>query len=75
MQLGIHETAEWQHRWRRPVHLFVDAASTPARAAAVIFTRDQVFYIVMEMPQQLLDLFQARQDSQITGLERSFQLR
>ncbi len=43
-QLGMHETAEWQHRWRRPVHLFVDAASTPARAQRLLYSRVIKFF-------------------------------
>jgi hypothetical protein len=52
----------------RPCRLYVDAASTPARLAAVLFIDGQVLYTDVEPTQQIMEQLAARRDKQITSL-------
>ena len=49
-------------------HLFVDAASTPARVAAVLFVDGQIVYTDVAPDPRLLQCFLERGDKQITTL-------
>ena len=66
---NVTERRAWNGSDRRPCRLFVDAASTPARLAAVLFIDGQVFYSDAAPTQQLMEQLAARRDKQITSLE------
>jgi hypothetical protein len=62
-----------EHAWvkagGRPVHLFCDAAGSPARVAAFAWCDGVIEYTDCEPPQELVTLFADRADKQIMGLE------
>lgn len=70
----VLETNVTEHRpWEmmseeRVCRLFVDAASTPPRCAAVLFIDGRVLYTDVAPNKQLLDQLAARNDKQITSL-------
>lgn len=65
---GVTETKPWTEGGRARAHIFVDAASTPARCAAVLFCDDEVWYTDGPPSTRLLDQLAARRDNQITSL-------
>lgn len=65
----ISETNAWLEDDSPPCHMFVDAASTPPRCAAVLVINRQVFYTDVKPPQSLMEKFCKRRDKQITTLE------
>ena len=70
LDLRLQQKVPWALPCTRPVQLFCDARGTPPRLAAVIYTHDgESFFTDMVPPQQLLDFFLDRRDSQICGLE------
>ena len=70
LSLQVHQSRPWVLQALRPVQIFCDAASSPARLAAVVFTEDgRTFYTDCAPPQALLQFFASRADKQICGLE------
>ena len=70
LQNEITEVRAW-HQSNTPIcHMFVDAASTPARCAAVLFIGNQVLYTDAAPCSELMGLFCERGDKQIMGLAR-----
>ena len=67
--LQVAETREWVCRPEPVAHLFLDAASTPARCAAVLFIDGDIMHTDAAPSREMLDCFQQRNDKQITGLE------
>ena len=65
----LSETREWSSEHDTPVFLFVDAASTPARCAAVFAGGGDFSYTAMDPPAKLLAQLKSRNDNQITSLE------
>ena len=65
----ISELREWRHASDQPVCLFVDAASTPARCAAVLAAEGRFSYTALDPPSWLLGQLKERKDNQITSLE------
>ncbi len=55
---------------RPPCHMFVDAASTPPRCAAVLAVDGVFLYTDVEPPLRLMEWFRERADKQITSLVR-----
>ena len=51
------------------VELFCDARGSPPRLAAVLFADGRIQYTDLETPEELLKLFEAREDAQIMGQE------
>ena len=66
----VAETWEYFHHDDELCHLFLDAASTPPRCAAVLFANQQILYTDVEPPEWLMEQFQSRNDKQITTLVR-----
>ena len=64
----LSETREWSSEHDTPVYLFVDAASTPARCAAVLAAGGAFSYTAAAPPKWLLDRLKERKDNQITRL-------
>ena len=69
LALDISELREWQHVDNGVCHLFVDAASSPARCAAVLFDNGDVSYTDAAPNDAMWALLRDRRDKQITGLE------
>lgn len=67
--MSISETREWKAVESRPCHLFVDAASSPARCAAILFHSGGISYTDAAPNDAMWSLFCQRRDKQITGLE------
>lgn len=67
---GITEERQWQLLDAPPCRLFVDAASSPARLAAVLFCDGWVYYSDGPPSQKVLDQLAKRDDKQITSLVR-----
>ena len=65
---GVSELRQWYEAELRPCHLFVDAASTPARCAAVLFLDGEVLYTDGPPAQCLMSQFVSRGDKQIMTL-------
>lgn len=66
---SISETRSWAPDCSWPCHVFVDAASTPPRCAAVLFVGSRIWYTDVEPSQSLMSQFMARRDKQIMTLE------
>ena len=69
LRLEISETREWQHVDNGACHLFVDAASSPARCAAVLFHSGGIAYTDAAPNDAIWAMLKDRRDKQITGLE------
>ena len=69
LRLGIAQKRYWDVAQRPPVHLFCDAAGSPARLAAVLWLDGRVLYSDCPPPPSILAAFSARADRQIMGLE------
>jgi hypothetical protein len=69
LRLQIAETREWVCGPEPVAHLFLDAASTPARCAAVLFLDGDIMHTDAAPSKEMLDCFKHRNDNQITGLE------
>jgi hypothetical protein len=65
----VSELREWNMSSDKPVFLFVDAASTPARCAAVLASEGHFSYTAMDPPSAMLVQLKERRDNQITSLE------
>ena len=69
LTLAICELRDWEQVDRGVCHLFVDAASSPARCAAVLFHCDGIAYTDAAPNAAMWNLLMNRRDKQITGLE------
>ena len=70
LSLQIYVERPWAWPSSRPVQIFCDAAGSPARLAAIIFTEDgQTLYTDAEPPPPVLEFFIDRADNQICSLE------
>ena len=49
-------------------HLFVDAATTPPKCAAVLFANRRIYYTDATPPVELMNTFKVRGDKQVTTL-------
>jgi len=64
----VSETVQWQEVHERLCHVFVDAASTPARLAGVLFIDGDVHYFDGAPKEKLMATLQKRNDNQIMSL-------
>ncbi len=64
----VSEMRPWVEDSNPPVHLFVDAASTPPRCAAVLVANGEFLYTAMPPPQSLMAQLKERDDNQIMSL-------
>jgi hypothetical protein len=72
LQQNVTEYRQWETAVvERVCRLFVDAASTPPKCAAVLCIDGHILYTDLEPSWQLLDKLAARNDKQITSLVRS----
>ena len=69
LELDIVEERSWYAPELPPVHLYVDARSTPPRCAAVLFINGKTLYCDGEPHAGIMRWFQSRADGQITSLE------
>ena len=69
LQSQIAKTRAWDRIVEPACHMFLDAASTPARCAAVLFIDGRILHTDAAPSKAMLGQFQARNDNQITGLE------
>ena len=69
LKRNLAELRAWKEPVKRPVHLFCDAAGSPAHLGAVLFDGEQCLWTHMSPPENVLNNFRARQDNQIMGLE------
>ena len=69
LELDIVEERSWYAPELPPVHLYVDARSTPPRCAAVLFINGKTLYCDGEPHADIMRWFQSRADGQITSLE------
>ena len=70
LSLQVLQVRPWTWPQSRPVQIFCDAAGSPARLAAIVFTEDgRSLYTDIAPPQSLLDYFVDRRDNQICSLE------
>ena len=65
---GVCEVRPWSEAARPPCHLYVDAASTPARCAAVLLRDGEIWYSDGAPSSGVTKQLTARQDKQITSL-------
>lgn len=68
-ELELAEEHTWEKSKEQPIHLFCDAASTPARLAAVAWIDGAVEFADCAPPAELVGLLETRFDNQIMGLE------
>ena len=69
LSLGIAEAIPWHNELSTPVHLFVDAASTPPRCAAVLVVDGVYHYTDVRPPMHWFVCLNERNDNQIMSLE------
>jgi hypothetical protein len=69
LQQRVTELREWEQTIVPACHMFLDAASTPARCAAILFIDGRRLYTDAAPSEAMLRQFQSRNDNQITGLE------
>ena len=70
LSMQVVQVRPWIWPSSRPVQIYCDAAGSPARLAAIVFTEDgRAFYSDVAPPQSLLDYFTDRSDNQICSLE------
>ena len=67
--MGVAEAVPWHTELSCPVHLFVDAASTPPRCAAVLVVDGVFHYTDVRPPQEWFGCLNWRNDNQIMTLE------
>ena len=70
----VCEARQWSEAELPPCHLYVDAASTPARCAAVLLRDGEILYSDGAPSRGLTRQLTARQDKQITSLVSAFWL-
>ena len=69
LSMGIAEEVPWHGVVSKPVHLFVDAASTPPRCAAVLVVDGVFLYTDVRPPNDWFANLNTRSDNQIMTLE------
>ena len=69
LQMQLCERRPWNHNDLSVVQLFVDARGTPAHLGAVAVIDDRAYFADWAPTDQILSMFQTRNDSQIMGLE------
>ena len=69
LKQDIVQEKPWKTVSSPPAHLFVDARSTPARCAAVLFIDGRTLYTDGAPAERLMEQFQERSDNQIMSLE------
>jgi len=70
LERGISENRAWCQSAEPIGRLFVDAASTPARCAGVLFADGQILYTDVEPDSALMASLENRGDNQIMSLVR-----
>lgn len=65
---GVSEARPWKQCEQPPCRLFVDAASTPARLAGVLFCDGRVHYFDGAPSDRVMEQLARRSDKQITSL-------
>lgn len=65
---NVSEFRPWEKTESKACRLFVDAASTPPRCAAVLFIDGRICFTDVKPSAQLMSQLQARKDNQITSL-------
>ena len=65
---GVCEELSWDDSQTPLCHMFVDAASNPARCAAVLVIDGEVFYTDVAPDDELMSQLAARRDNQIMAL-------
>jgi hypothetical protein len=68
-ELDLAQEFAWELSHGQPVHLFCDAASTPARLAAVAWIDGVIGYTDCPPPPAMLAVLAKRKDNQIMALE------
>ena len=68
----VSETKSWSEPSPKPIYLFVDAASTPARLAAVLIGDGGLFFSDAAPPADLMAKWERRGDNQIMSLVRMY---
>ena len=68
LEQGISECRYWKRSERPPCRLHVDAASTPARLAGVLFCDGGVHYFDGAPSENVMRQLAVRRDGQITSL-------
>ena len=69
LHYDITECKAWVEPVQKSCHLFVDAASTPPRCAAVLIMDGGTWYTDVEPPEAIMKSFMKRRDKQIMTLE------
>ena len=69
LQHDITECKAWVEPNKKSCHLFVDAASTPPRCAAVLIIDGGAWYTDVEPSEAVMKSFMQRRDKQIMTLE------
>ena len=69
LRCGVCETHNWDLHDKKPCHIFVDAASSPARCAAVLHDEGLFFYSDAPPTNAMLRQMGNRGDKQIMSLE------
>ena len=69
LRQGVSEDRPWSVYEKTPCRLFLDAASTPARLAGVLFCDGRKLYFDGAPSEHVLQQFVKRNDNQITSLE------
>ena len=72
LQLNISETWPWHRVAEKVGRVFVDAASSPAYCAVVVFIDGRSYYTAVAPPPQLMRQLAVRGDKQITSLVCEF---
>ena len=69
LESNLSELRSWEDSQQSVCRILVDAASTPACCAAVLFCDGFTWYTAMEPSNELLEQLEVRGDKQITSLE------
>ena len=71
---GVTELRSWTEPEHEPARLFVDAASTPSRVAAVLVIDGEILFTDAVPHPGIMKCLSKRGDKQITSLARRFHL-
>ena len=69
LELDLAELRQWGWPSSPPMHLFCDAAGSPAYLGAVLVVGKWCWYTHMAPPEAIVQRFRRRRDNQIMGLE------
>ena len=69
LRMKVAERLAWQQADTYEVHMFCDAAGSPAHLAAVLLMDGQTYFTHAEPSQKVMKAFYHRRDNQIMGLE------